>query len=90
MAVARHIDEPRYFDNAAVGFAVVEARSKVMKGMLAALPALIEALIAAESSARAMMADDLRRTVEISERLAHRVKLPRPSDLCAFCLTPPS
>jgi hypothetical protein len=32
----------------------VEARSKVMKGILAALAALIEALIAAESSARAM------------------------------------
>lgn len=36
----------------AVGFAPVEARSKLMKGILAALAALIEALIAAESSAR--------------------------------------
>jgi hypothetical protein len=45
IAVSAHI---------AVGFAPVEARSKVMKGILAALAALIEALIAAESSARAM------------------------------------
>jgi hypothetical protein len=33
--------------------------------------------------------DDLRRTVEISEWVPHRVKLSRPWDLCAFCLTPP-
>src|SRR3984893_108733 len=34
--------------------------------------------------------DDLRRAVEISERIAHGLKLPRRDALRAFCLTTPS